>query len=111
MDKLLDIVFDDADEAHRRHLSTRSFSEHMALAEFYAGAREAIDAIVEAGIGFDVAPPMTGAEPFVTQLEESCVALRDVKEEVCQGESTLENLFDNLLGVYAKALYKLKRLS
>jgi len=110
MDNLIETVFADADNAHRQHLTSLSYSEHMTLATFYSDVRDAVDSIVEAAIGLDVPPPTGSASPILELLEASYVELKETKGSVCQGDSTLENLFDNLTAVYASTLYRLKRL-
>ena len=101
MDKLLDVVFDNADAAHLQHLISKSYAEHMALAEFY-------DAIVEAAIGLDIPGPSKATSPILAQLEQGYVDLVEMRDEICQGATVLENLFDNLTAAYTTALYKLK---
>lgn len=109
MNELLDVVFANADNAHRQHLASESFAEHAALGEFYAAVREAADAFTEAAIGMDVPAP-DGSDDIVAELEGGLIDLTDMREHVCQESSILLNKFDELTGVYARALFKLKRL-
>ena len=109
MDKMIDLVFSHADQAHIQHLASESYAEHMALGEFYDTARKAVDAIVEASIGLDMPAPAKVRPPILQQLEEGYVDLVEMRDEVCAGASVLENLFDNLTAAYATAIYKLKR--
>ena len=109
MNRLLDVVFTNADSAHRQHLASESFSEHEALGEFYANARVAADAFVEAAVGLDVPPP-DGDKNIIHAIEAGLLDLTDMREEVCQDNPLLLNLFDNMSAVYARALYRLKRL-
>jgi len=108
VNELLDVVFANADAAHRQHLASESFAEHEALGEFYADARVAADAFTEAAIGLDVPPP-DGDDPIAV-IEGGLIELADMRERVCQDNPTLLNLFDELTAVYARALFKLKRL-
>lgn len=110
MEQLVDLVFADADDAHKQHLATESFSEHMALAEFYDGVRGAVDAFVEAGTGLDIPPLPSSDTPILEKLENSYIALKDMRDALCQQDTTLENLFDSITGCYATTLCKLKRL-
>lgn len=109
MNQLIDLVFDDADQAHKQHLATESFAEHDALGEFYDSVRSAVDVFVESAIGLDLPVP-EASEPILTKLEDSYIALKDMRDSVCQQDTTLENLFDELTGCYTKVLFKLKRL-
>ena len=107
---ITDLVFKDADAAHKAHLYSQSYAEHMALGEFYEGAREAIDALTEAMIALgDTVPPTPMANP-AKALEECYVELMRMRAKTCGGDPTLENLYDELTSVYVKAIYKLARL-
>lgn len=110
MEQIVDLIFDDADAAHRQHLATESFSEHEALAEFYGSVRSALDSFAEAAMGLDIPPIETGETPILNKLEESYIALKDMRDGACQGDTTLENLFDGITACYTKTLFKLKRL-
>lgn len=109
MGELLDVVFANADTAHRQHLASESFAEHEALGEFYTDVRDAADAFTEAAIGMDVPAP-DGSDDIVAELEGGLIDLTDMRERVCHESSILLNKFDELTGVYARALFKLKRL-
>jgi hypothetical protein len=111
IERLIGQVFGDADDDHKEHLLTRSYAQHMALGDFYDGVRDALDAVVEAHIALvgpdDIADP-TGTP--LEQLEDGYVALMGMREKVCDGCPTIENLYDTLTGEYLTAIYKLKRL-
>jgi len=109
LEQLIRKVLDDANAAHVEHLITESYSAHMALAEFYDASREKVDAIVESGIGLDLPLPESKVS-ILAYLEAAYVELAEKREETCQGATTLENLYDELLHVYTSAIFKLKRL-
>lgn len=109
MNELINVAFALADAAHRQHLASETLSEHAALGEFYADVRAAADTFAEAAMGMDVEPP--GGANIVTELEGGLIDLVDMRDRVCQDNSILLNLFDELTGVYARALFKLKRLN
>ena len=111
IDALVKQVFKDADDAHREHLLTRSYAQHVALGDFYEGAREKVDAITEAYIALGMDLPSDPAGSPLKQLEDSYVELESMKEEICKDICTLENLYDELTAVYLSTIYKLKRLS
>lgn len=108
MRSVLDIAFADADAAHRAHLATDSHSQHLALGEFYDAVRGATDAFVEAAIGLDLPPPDANAD-MLARLEESYIELTDNRDEACLRNPVLENLHDEIVATYLKAIYKLKR--
>jgi hypothetical protein len=110
MDEIIDLVFGDADEAHREHLLTESYAQHEALGEFYDGARGALDSFVEAAIALDLPLPEDREPDMLTRLEASYVTLAEGRDAACGGDATLQNLHDELAAVYLRAIYKLKRL-
>lgn len=109
MNKLLDLVFENAEAAHRQHLVSLKYSEHMALGEFYEGARTAVDAVVESAIGLELPVDPDKAVEMLPKLEEGYVKLVEMRDNVCQGATVLESLFDVLLEQYTTAIYKLRR--
>lgn len=111
MNELVNQVFGDADTAHRQHLLSTSFAEHEALGEFYPAARDALDELVESMIALEV--PLMDAPPNtpLTDLEVAYINLIDMREVVCQDDTTLMTLFDNLTSIYTKAIYKLRRFA
>lgn len=108
-ESLVNSVLDTANVAHVAHLASRSYAEHMALGEFYEDARNAVDAFIEAAIGDGFPPPGFDGGPVLAQIEKQYATLGAARGEICQGCPTLENLYDELMAVYVKAIYKLKR--
>lgn len=109
MDELIDTVFGSADDAHRAHLATESHAQHLALGEFYFEVRNALDAFAEAAMGLDVPAPEAPAD-IVGKLESDLIELCNTRESVCGDSPILLNKFDELTGIYTRALFKLKRL-
>ncbi len=56
INSLIDLVFADADAAHKQHLATETLQEHEALGEFYASVREAVDTTAEVIIALGQIP-------------------------------------------------------
>ena len=108
---VIDIVFADADAAHRAHLATQSYAQHVALGDFYEEAREKVDKLVENMIALDLPAPEPDEANMLTHLESRYVELAGGRDELCQGATVLENIFDELLQVYTRAIYKLKRFT
>lgn len=111
MEHAIEVVFDNADAAHRQHLLSEKLSEHLALGEFYVSAREKLDAFVEAAIALDMPLPPLAGTPILDQLESGYVELVEMRDSACQNNPTLLNLFDELTATYTAAIYKLKRLA
>lgn len=104
---LIKLVFDDADAAHRQHLATETLQEHLALGDFYAEVRDAVDTTVEALIALGQIP--TSEVDMLARLQDSFRQLQELRS-VCDGVAPVENLFDNIGAAYLKAIYKLARL-
>ena len=105
---VVDLVFADADAAHRQHLATESYAEHMALGSFYEDVRDAADALAEALIAMDQTLTVEG-KPILDRLRESFVTLGELRE-VCEDIPGAQNLFDDISSTYLSAIYKLSRL-
>jgi hypothetical protein len=108
VNSVVDLVFADADAAHRQHLATQSYAEHMALGSFYSDVREAMDALAESLIALGQRPE-PAPRAILDQLRDSFVQLGDLRS-VCDGVPAAENLFDNVTSTYLSAIYKLERL-
>lgn len=113
IDQLIARTFQDRDLAHLEHWNTENGFAHEALGEFYESSVKAIDPLIEAYMG------NCGKLPKVELIRPKGEVLKSLKEtvtwadahrgDICEGVSTLENLLDNLIEVYLKAIYKLTR--
>ncbi len=111
---LVSLTFAARDYAHKQHLITESYAEHVALGEFYTALVEKIDTIVETWQGFNgkrigkvsSQSPVLGSNCSTT-LQRLLKDTEDLKKEVCEGNAALENLFDELVALYAHTIYKL----
>jgi len=105
------------DAAHREHLRTRSFSQHMALGEFYAAIIGLADTFAEAYQGeYDLIPDFDFISEPVFDIEDELrnqVAwITKNRGEVCPVTDTpLQNIIDEIVGQYRSTLYKLKFLA
>jgi hypothetical protein len=118
MENLISLLFLARDLAHREHLKTKSFAQHMALDSFYNEIIAKADAIAEAYQGAyelmkDI--PITGFTGSVTIVEtlQSHVAwIKENRYKVCSKEDTcIQNLIDESVAIYLSTLYKLRFLS
>jgi len=100
--------------AHILHLRSRSFSEHMALGEFYQALPDLVDAVVEATqgrYGQLVDYPVSYYPPTQTGLEE-LTHLKDYVDQTRHTEdipqdSEIQNLIDEIASQIDSTLYKL----
>lgn len=104
-----------ATTAHFAHLSTDSFSEHMALNTFYEDIVESVDAFCEAYIGlygkFLTLPPIA---PEMTKAVDAIIELRDWisnNRSLISDDSSLQNSIDNTVELCNTTVYKLQKLS
>jgi hypothetical protein len=117
MENLIATLFLARELAHREHLRTRSYAQHMALGEFYDEIVENADAIAEAWQGrFGL---MTDIPMLVNTVQGDIVAVLQShvdwiaanRYSACPREETaIQNLIDEAVGTYLSALYKLRFL-
>ena len=106
------------DVAHSTHLNTRSFSKHTALNEFYDEVIELADKFAEAYQGkYGLIGPISlmsakKTNNIVEFLEGQVDELEEMRYKVVGKECTpLQNIIDEIFGLYYSTLYKLKFLA
>lgn len=106
------------DVAHSAHLNTRSFSKHMALNTFYDQVIDLADKFAEAYQGkYGLIGPislMTAKKTnnIVAFLEGQLDELEEMRYKVVDKDCTpLQNIIDEIFGLYYSTLYKLKFLA
>jgi len=106
------------DVAHSVHLNTRSFAKHMALNTFYDEIVGLADTFAEAyqgrhgligPISLMSAKKTTNVTEFLeSQLEE----IESARYDVCEKTDTaIQNIIDEIVGLYLTTLYKLRFLA
>lgn len=117
IERLIALLFFSREVAHREHLKTRSYSEHVALGEFYNAIVERADAIAEAyqgrnGIVEDI-PVLTmdlSGGP-ADKLEKILSAIEKIRyTAVDKSDTAIQNLIDEAVSQFLSTLYKLKNL-
>jgi hypothetical protein len=106
------------DVAHSVHLNTRSFAKHSALNGFYDGVIDLADKLAEAyqgrhgligPIALHSAKKTTNIVEF---LEDSLAEIEKSRYTVCdRSDTALQNIIDEIVGLYLSTLYKLKFLA
>lgn len=106
------------DVAHSVHLNTRSFAKHSALNGFYDGLIDLADKFAEAyqgrhgligPIALHSAKKTTNIVEF---LEDSLAEIEKSRYTVCdRSDTALQNIIDEIVGLYLSTLYKLKFLA
>lgn len=105
------------DMAHKAHWKTESNAHHVALAEFYDGAIQALDEIVECYQGMfglvepDDAYKIGAPEGIAVSMRDEAQWIEEHRDIICSGVGAIGNLVDNLTAIYLKAAYKLEHLA
>jgi chloramphenicol O-acetyltransferase len=106
------------DVAHSVHLNTRSFSKHSALNTFYDEVIDLADKFAEAYQGRHglIGPiSLMSAKKngnIIEFLEQSLKDIEDMRYEVVSKTDTpIQNIIDEIVGLYLSTLYKLKFLA
>ena len=115
--KMIGVMFLSREVAHREHLKTHSFAQHMALGSFYDGIVGIADSIVEMyqgrnGIIDDI--PMidnVGSGSIDKILETHLKMIEKMRyTAVDKSETAIQNEIDTAVGLYLSTLYKLRNL-
>lgn len=115
MEELIARVFAARDAAHKEHLRTSSYAQHMALGAFYVDVIAAIDAAAEAYQGMfgkmEEYPEADKPEGEITEYLRDEVEWIEANRDILAGGSgSISNLIDVVSGVYLTAIYKLENL-
>lgn len=106
------------DVAHSVHLNTRSFAKHSALNSFYDEIVDLADKFAEAYQGrHGLIGPISlmsakKTSNIVEFLEDSLADIEKMRYEIVEKTDTpLQNIIDEIVGLYLSTLYKLKFLA
>jgi hypothetical protein len=116
--RLIALLFLSREYAHRAHLHTKSFSQHMALGEFYPSIVEIADSLTEAyqgrhGLIDDI--PMLEETDMTSEPADVLARYLDSVEKirytaVDKTDTALQNIIDEAVAQYLSTLYKLRNL-
>ena len=104
------------DVTHSVHLNTRSYAKHKALGGFYEKVIGLADDLAEAYQGrYGLIGPITlhsakKTNNVVEFLEDSLEEVRKERKEYSE-DTALQNIIDEIEGLYLSTLYKLKFLA
>ena len=106
------------DVTHSVHLNTRSYAKHKALGGFYGKVIDLADDLAEVYQGkHGLIGPITlhsakKTNNVVEFLENSLKDVEDMRYKVCdKDETAIQNIIDEIVGLYLKTLYKLRFLA
>lgn len=110
------LLFLSRDYAHKAHLNTNSFAQHMALGSFYDGIIDLADKFAEAYMGrtgklIGEITQLTSpkGEPTVV-LKRHLAVIEETRDFVSREDTALHNIIDEIVGLYLSTLYKLEQL-
>jgi len=104
------------DVTHSVHLNTRSYAKHKALGGFYGKVIDLADDLAEAYQGrYGLIGPITlhsakKTNNVVAFLEDSLEDVKKARKEY-EDDTALQNIIDEIEGLYLSTLYKLKFLA
>jgi len=106
------------DVTHSANLNTRSYAKHKALNKFYEGIIDLTDTFAEAYQGkYGLIGPITLMSAKKTNnviefLEGQVDDLMEMRYKVVEKDCTpIQNIIDEIFGLYYTTLYKLKFLA
>lgn len=110
------LLFLSRDFAHKEHLNSKSYAEHVALGGFYDGIVDLADSFVEAWQGRNL--ELIGEIPTLQSPKGDALAvlrrhlevLEDARDVFPEKDSALNNIVDEIVALYLSTIYKLKFL-
>ena len=106
------------DVAHSVHLNTRSYAKHKALRHFYDGIVDLADKFAEAYQGrHGLIGPISlmsakNTSNILDFMQGQMTEIDNCRYEVCDKTDTpLQNIIDEISGLYLSTIYKLKFLA
>ena len=104
--------------AHSVHLNTRSYSKHVALNTFYDEVVDAADKFAEAYqgrnglIGPIAIPAAKKTTNIIEFLQDQLDEIEKGRYEICEKTDTpIQNIIDEIVGLYLSTIYKLRFLA
>lgn len=114
--KIIAIAFLSRDIAHKEHLKTKSYAQHVALGSFYDGIIDAIDSFAEMyqgryGIINDIPTvSLKGGNNIADKLEKLMGMIEEERKNYAKNDTPIQNKIDEMVGLYLSTLYKLRNL-
>lgn len=116
MEQLIATLFLAREISHREHLRDFSYAQHMALADFYDEIVDLADEIAETvqdETDLGEIPILANTVPgtIIDILRSHRDWIRENRYKVCPREETeIQNLIDEVVALYRRTIFKLRRL-
>lgn len=107
------LLFLSRDAAHKAHLNASTYSEHVALGEFYDELIDIADNFAEAWMGrhlekigdMPTLPNQKG--DILATLKRHLSVIENTRDFVPKEDTALNNIIDEIVALYLSTLYKL----
>lgn len=115
IEQFTSLLFEARNVTHINHLKSKSYSEHIALNEFYSGLLELADEFIETYQGQYGIINITNEEKIdsdssIAYLTNFVDKTRKFNCSIDEKDSHLKNIIDEMTALTYKTLYKLKNL-
>lgn len=112
IEEMIKRAFEIRNASHIEHWKTKSYAQHKALGHFYEDLIEITDKYVEAYQGgVKLIGEIDGQESdIIKAIEAQMLWLAKNRSQLAQDVPALENILDEMVGLYMKTLYKLENL-
>lgn len=112
IEEMIQRAFEIRNASHLQHWKTKSYAQHKALGNFYEDLIEITDKYVEAYQGgVKLIGKIEGEKSdIIKAIEEQMLWLSKNRSQLAQDIPALENILDEMVGLYLKTLYKLENL-
>lgn len=111
---VLSKLFEARDFAHKAHLRTKSFSQHSALGEFYAGVTDFADELFEVYSGQYGMQKLdfsnVSDEDPLSYMENLGKMLLNSHKIIDSKDSHIHNIIDEIIALTFRTVYKLRYL-
>lgn len=112
--QIISILFLSRDLAHKEHLKTTSYAQHMALGSFYDDVIDMADKLAETyqgrnGIIKEI-PTITlkGGKNIADKLKMMMDMIEKARYSyISKDDTPIQNIIDEIVGLYLSTLYKL----
>ena len=114
VNELLAILFLSREVAHKEHLKTESFAQHMALGSFYEDLIPLADKLAEVCQGrtgeliTDIPSYSSGSKGnILSTLKKLLERVEETRKECYPDDTSIQNIIDEIVALYLSTIYKL----
>lgn len=113
--QLIALLFLSRDVAHKAHLNSDSYSEHVALNAFYDEVIDLADSLSEAWMGRNLQkigdiPVLKSPTGEISEVLKRHLEVIEDTRDFLKDDTSLQNIVDEIVALYLSTLYKLKFL-